>query len=312
VPRVTILIPVFNGANYLREAIDSALAQSYPNTEVLVVNDGSTDGGETEWIARSYGDRIRYLHKPNGGVATALNVGIQEMSGEYLSWLSHDDVYPPDKLRIQVEYLRENGWPEVVLFGAYEAIDERSRPLGRGVATDPPADSVLAVLATVMNGCTLLVPRRCFEVAGLFNPELRSTQDNEMWLRIVLAGFPFQYIPHVFVRSRQHAEQGSRTMESHTAERERWYRWAIVAMGPEMRAARSAPIARILLAKGHERVFLGLVDLVRRDSGATAAAGLALRVLPAVLARRAWRTVRAVPRVLRQRRATSAALRATP
>ena len=103
-PKVSIVIPVYNGANYLREAIDSALEQTYRNTEVIVVNDGSTDGGETEDIAISYGDRIRYFTKENGGISTALNLGIQAMSGEYFSWLSHDDVYYPHKIEKQNLY----------------------------------------------------------------------------------------------------------------------------------------------------------------------------------------------------------------
>src|SRR5690554_1481040 len=71
--KVSIVIPVYNGANYLHEAINCALAQTYLNVEVVVVNDGSSDDGETERIALSYGDRIRYFTKENGGVATALN-----------------------------------------------------------------------------------------------------------------------------------------------------------------------------------------------------------------------------------------------
>ena len=67
VPLVSIVIPVYRGANYMREAIDSALGQSWPRCEVIVVNDGSPDGGETERIALSYGDRIRYIAKENGG-----------------------------------------------------------------------------------------------------------------------------------------------------------------------------------------------------------------------------------------------------
>jgi len=65
-PLVSIVIPVFNGANYMRQAIDSALAQTYRNTEIIVVNDGSEDNGQTEAIARSYGERIRFISKENG------------------------------------------------------------------------------------------------------------------------------------------------------------------------------------------------------------------------------------------------------
>ena len=92
-PLISIVIPVYNGSNYLREAIDSALRQTYKNIEVLVINDGSNDNGATARIAKSYGKKIRYFEKPNGGVATALNMGIQKMRGEYFSWLSHDDLY---------------------------------------------------------------------------------------------------------------------------------------------------------------------------------------------------------------------------
>ena len=98
-PLVSIVIPVYNGADYMREAIDSALSQTYPHIEVLVVNDGSTDSGATAAVARSYGDKIRYFEKKNGGVSSALNYGIRNMQGSYFSWLSHDDVYEKTKLR---------------------------------------------------------------------------------------------------------------------------------------------------------------------------------------------------------------------
>jgi glycosyltransferase involved in cell wall biosynthesis len=75
-PKVSIIIPVYNGSNFLKEAIDSAIAQTYKNIEIIVINDGSSDNGATEKIAKSYGDKIRYFKKENGGVATALNLGI--------------------------------------------------------------------------------------------------------------------------------------------------------------------------------------------------------------------------------------------
>ena len=105
-PLVSIIIPVYNGGNYLAEAIDSALAQTYKNLEIIVVNDGSCDNGKTEEIALSYGDKIRYFRKENGGSSSALNYGIKQMNGEWFSWLSHDDLYYPEKIEKQVNYIK--------------------------------------------------------------------------------------------------------------------------------------------------------------------------------------------------------------
>jgi glycosyltransferase involved in cell wall biosynthesis len=90
-PKVSIIIPVYNGEDFLSQAINSVLAQTYQNIEVIVVDDGSTDG--TRQIIESYGKKIIAIHKSNGGVASALNVGIQHATGEYIAWLSHDDIF---------------------------------------------------------------------------------------------------------------------------------------------------------------------------------------------------------------------------
>ena len=123
-PLVSIIIPVYNGANYLREAIESALGQTYGNCEVLVINDGSNDHGETEREALKFGDRIRYFKKENGGVASALNFGIRKMQGEYFSWLSHDDVYSPQKIEKQLEAVLQSGNPAALVQAEYEFYNE--------------------------------------------------------------------------------------------------------------------------------------------------------------------------------------------
>ena len=106
-PLVSIIIPVYNGSKYMRQAIDSALRQSYKNIEIIVVNDGSDDNGETDKTALSYGDKIRYFKKENGGVSSALNLGIREMKGDYFSWLSHDDFYLENKIESEIEALKK-------------------------------------------------------------------------------------------------------------------------------------------------------------------------------------------------------------
>ena len=208
------MIPVFNGANYLRQAIESALAQTYSQREVLIINDGSTDGGATEAIARGFGDAVRYISKTNGGVATALNEGIRQMRGEYFSWLSHDDVYYEHKLARQVECLATLA-PTDVLYGDYDIIDRESTKTGTCVGPHPAPDPFrVAMIATYpVHGCTTLVHRNCFELAGMFDESLRTTQDNDMWFR--LAGrFRMVHMPVPLIQSREHEQQGCRTIST--------------------------------------------------------------------------------------------------
>ena len=219
-PRVSIVIPVYNGANFLREAIDSALAQTYQNIEVIVVNDGSTDGGKTEEIVLSYGDRIRYFRKENGGVASALNVGIREMTGNFFSWLSHDDVYYPEKVAVNLENMLLYGKPCIV-YSDYEQIDENGNRLKLCSFQDiqPSQLRISFILRRLIHGCSLLVPRECFDLVGTFNEHLLTTQDYDRWFRFA-ARYRFVHIPRILMKSRVHAQQGSRTIVSHRTERE--------------------------------------------------------------------------------------------
>lgn len=206
---VSIVIPVYNGANYMRAAIDSALAQTYPHIEVLVVNDGSKDDDETERIARSYGERIRYFAKENGGVASALNRGIQEMKGDYFAWLSHDDLFLPEKIARQVEFL-QNHKAFAACDTDYFQIDGQGKII-RKISTPclPKQKAIKALFGRqYINGSTMMIKRECFDRAGLFDEKLRYTQDTEMWFRL-LQHYEFGHVPFPFGGQRIHAERGS-------------------------------------------------------------------------------------------------------
>lgn len=273
-PLVTIVIPVYNGADYLREAIDSALAQTYPRVEILVVNDGSTDGGATAAIARSYGDRIRYLEKENGGVASALNLGIREMRGEYFSWLSHDDVYLPGKIEAQVSRLFDATAP-IVLYSDYEQIGPSGKRLSVRRVGKLGLPLRFALVATdPVNGCTVLVPRDCFDVVGTFDERLRTAQDYDLWFRLAKR-FPFVHLPEVLVKSRVHAAQGTHTIPTFLDESNRQMIRFLREIGPdEARAAGlgapSTPFTIVALAtklRGLDAVAAEALDLSRRYSG---------------------------------------------
>ena len=217
-PRVSIIIPVYNGANYMREAIDSALAQSYDNLEIIVVNDGSTDGGETDAVARSYGDRIRYLCKENGGVSSALNYGIRHMTGEYVSWLSHDDAYAPDKIRHQIDGLTAAGQDRAVALCAHCFINGQSERLSKTAAKrfDGGVYDWRTALGEELargtfNGCAMLIPKAAFDECGLFHEDMRFSQDFLMWMLIFLNGYSLVYNPDEDVYSRIHGKQLTQT-----------------------------------------------------------------------------------------------------
>lgn len=210
-PLVSIIIPVFNGSDYLREAINSAIGQTYHNVEIIVVNDGSTD--DTEQIALSYGERIRYFTKENGGTSTALNLGIENMRGEYFSWLSHDDQYYPKKIEREVESLCELTDKNTVMLcnwdvinADYERIDVR---LCDRVAKEYPSresSRMFPILYANIHGCAMLIPKACFDEVGVFDVDLRVAHDFEFFRRI-LKKFPHKLIPEVLVIARDGANR---------------------------------------------------------------------------------------------------------
>lgn len=215
-PKVTIVIPVYNGSNYLREAIESALAQTYPNKEVIVINDGSLDNGETERIALSYGGGIRYYAQTNGGVASALNLAVSKMTGEYFSWLSHDDLYYPDKVSSQVQMLYGMaGRDRIILYGDYAVFFDASEDdINEIRLPHIPPEHFRYFITTnnILHGCTLLVPKQAFDECGWFNEALRTTQDYDLWFRMA-EKYRFTNMQNVLVKARAHAEQGSVKMK---------------------------------------------------------------------------------------------------
>ena len=236
-PMVSIVIPVYNGANFLREAIDSALSQSYKNIEIIVINDGSDDANETDKIARSYGDTIQYFHKKNGGVASALNLGIRKMSGDYFSWLSHDDVYDKEKIETQIDYLSKRGSKEIITFSNFKQIDSESRVINKIRINKKYLGNIfLTILSLTIHGCTLLIPRKCFESIGGFSEDLMTVQDNHMWLKMAKAGYRFEFIPKFFVKCRIHAQQSSnRLREFLKNERGYFFLWGIRYINNEVK-----------------------------------------------------------------------------
>ena len=205
---MSVVIPVYNGANFLRDAIASALAQTWPEVEVIVVDDGSDDKGATIRVAESFGDRIRLISIEHGGVSAALNAGIGVMSGDLFAWLSHDDVYHPDKLRRQIAAL-DGHEDDAIAYSDYELVGPDLGRIKQKILPDvPPAGFRLWLMAeSALHGCTVLVPRSCFD-GELFDERLATTQDYDMWFRLA-RDHRFVRVPEVLLKYRIHGRQES-------------------------------------------------------------------------------------------------------
>lgn len=219
-PLVSIIIPVYNGSNYIKQAIESALNQTYKNIEVIVVNDGSND--KTEDIAKSYYNKIKYYYKDNGGVASALNFGIREAKGDYISWLSHDDVYFENKIYRQIEELK-NIDKNTILYSGYELINDKSEFLYTWEISDKKEyrklnNSFYALLLSGLNGCSLLLPKKVFYEVSFFNEDLKCTQDYDLWFKIFKYGYNIKYIPETLLQYRIHENQDTKQKLNTVAE----------------------------------------------------------------------------------------------
>ncbi len=210
-PLVSIIIPVYNGENYLTEAIESALNQTYKNIEIIVINDGSTDS--TEEICLQYGNKIRYFYKENGGVSSALNLGISKMKGVYFSWLSHDDLYIKEKVSIQIQKLEEYDFKYKVVFAKANTID------GKGALISSSRNKKHKILTSrdfykknifkMPNGCSFLIHKDVLKSVGEFNEGYKFIQDADYWQRIALNKFSVISLRKSIVKSRVHPNQAT-------------------------------------------------------------------------------------------------------
>ena len=213
-PQVSIVIPLYNGANYVEQAIQSALEQTYENIEIVVVNDGSTDDGAGKEICDKYADRILYYEKENGGCASALNYGIRMAHGEYISWLSHDDLYEPTKVEYQVACYDKYSLDKssTVISNKGSLIDKDGKPIAHPSAVENkylcPIDFFKYLLfKKCVNGCGLLIPKEIFDKGCCFNENMRFVLDWNLWLKFALDGVGAYIDSAVLVKNRVHGGQ---------------------------------------------------------------------------------------------------------
>jgi glycosyltransferase involved in cell wall biosynthesis len=186
---VSVIIPAYNAAAYVTQAIESALAQTYPPSEILVIDDGSTDR-TAEIVERSLRPPVRLLRKANGGPAAARNFGASQASGEWLGLLDADDVWYPDKLRIQLAYGSD---PDVGMIHCL--------PDHRGDAVPPELTFDRLWHRNWIHNSSVLIRRSAFEACGGFNEarELVSVEDYNLWIRVAASRRKIVCCPHVLL-----------------------------------------------------------------------------------------------------------------
>lgn len=177
---VSVLIPTFNGGQWITQAIESVLAQTVPPTEIIVVDDGSTD--DTRQRLAPYMDRICYLVQANQGVAVARNHAIAHSTGEFIAFLDADDVWHPRKLELQLKAMAADPALGVLGTGVYDW-PTTAVPLPRRCRATRVSWRRL-VIKNSLTTSSVLVRRKVLERVGLFDPQLRGPEDYDLWLRI--------------------------------------------------------------------------------------------------------------------------------
>jgi glycosyltransferase involved in cell wall biosynthesis len=200
-PLVSIVIPAYNHAGYLDEAIQSILCQDYTKIELIVLDDGSTDNTRT--VLEKYTGKFHWETQTNMGQANTLNKGWQMSMGQILSYLSADDVLLPTAVSTSVECLEAN--PDVVLtYCDFNLIDPQSRIIRRSAAPEfSYRDMVIKLICHPGPG--VFFRRSAFQAAGFWNSALRQMPDYDYWLRLGLFG-KFHRIPGVLASFRLHTE----------------------------------------------------------------------------------------------------------
>lgn len=195
-PMVSTIIPAFNGERYLAQALESALNQTWPAQEIILVDDGSTDS--TARIAQKYRKHLIYVRQPNQGTASARNTGVAAASGEYFAFLDQDDLWLPEKLTVQISAFRNIPALDIVFGYLQQFISpELEQKLGKQISCAP--DPIRGILTS-----TMMVSRSGFSKAGNFDTQWRLGEWSDWYVHAVEAGLKIHVLPDVLAHRRLH------------------------------------------------------------------------------------------------------------
>ena len=213
-PRVSVIIPSYNNANYIARAIDSVLNQTYRDFEIIVVDDGSTDN--TKDIVSSYPNPVKYLGQDNRGPSSARNAGIAASRGEFIAFLDSDDYFMKPNLEMKMSFLESNpraGW----IYSDWQYVNDEGSPLKKGSSKFKYSDKKLTGeifeelvrSRNFISPCTVVVRRSVLDDVGHFDTVIPSQEEYDLWLRISLQ-YAAYYIDKVLVFVTVHPKSLSR------------------------------------------------------------------------------------------------------
>jgi len=205
-PKVSIIIPFYNDP-YIEQALQSALIQSMKAHEIILVDDGSS--AHVERIT-PYLSHIHYLGKSNGGTASALNHGIRHASGDYIAWLSSDDVFYHDKINNQALFMEQNRL--MISYTNFNYINEHSQltQYNAGAVFPSHLEYLRCFLhGNPINGCTVMFRKELLGAVGLFDETLPYTHDYDLWIRAILNGYAPVMLNQSLTGYRRHSGMGT-------------------------------------------------------------------------------------------------------
>lgn len=243
-PEVSVIIPTYNSASFIGDAVESVLNQSFTDFEVLVIDDGSTD--DTEKALEQYASSVRYIRQPNGGVAAARNRGIAESRGRLVAFLDADDTWFQSKLERQVAALGQHRNFRAC-YSAYTVVDSKLSPtrIQRSERRGKALEDLLTRGNVIGSICTVVCERSMFSEVGGFDPALSQCADWEMWIRLAMHT-DFLYLDEPLVTYRQHNSNMSRSapLLEHDSLMVLEKGYAIPNLPPSLQARRRAALAR--------------------------------------------------------------------
>jgi GT2 family glycosyltransferase len=202
-PRVSVIIPTYNSAEYISQTLDSVLAQTFQDFEILVVDDGSTD--PTQQVISAKFPTVRYLYQENRGVSAARNLGIRCSKGEYIAFLDSDDTISREKLKIQVQYFDSH--PDVgLVYSGWETMDINGSKTARAARPGKEGNLLKEILLREVFftiGSTL-VRRSVLDQTGFFDEALLASEDVDLYIRMAYAGVRFGYVDELLFQYRIH------------------------------------------------------------------------------------------------------------